>query len=76
MSTDRNTKLMANVPDGSFGLYNNKSQATMRMTTQQGLKSPVFNISINYRAYRMFQTKYLNSKFVKDTLFSPNNLIR
>ena len=48
----------------------------MRMTTQQGLKSPVFNISINCRAYKMFQTKYLNSKFVKETLFSPNNLIR
>ena len=75
MPYDWRVKATVNALANGVGIGTNKSQTTLHLTTQRGVRSSIFPISISYMSYRMYQTNIFNSKFAICTLFLPTNPI-
>ena len=69
VSTERHMKLTAESISEKFGIGLARARATLRATTQRGVRSAILPISRRYRADRMFSMKRLNGKFATDTLW-------
>lgn len=69
-STERHAKLTADIISERFGVGIERARATIRATTQRGVRSAILPISRRYRADRMFCLKRLNGKFATDTLWA------
>ena len=71
VSTERHTKVTEDTLAERFGIGIQRARATLRVTTQRGMRSAILPIARRYKADRFFQTKRLNGKFATDTLYGP-----
>ena len=69
VSTERHTKVTVDKLADRFCIGPLKAKATMRVTTQRGLRSSLLPLARRYRADRMFGVRRLNGKFATDTLY-------
>jgi hypothetical protein len=69
---DRHLKLDAQAISQMWGIGINRARATLKCTTQRGIRSAILPLSKRYRADRMYNLKQLNSKFATDTFFSDH----
>ena len=76
VSTYEHEKFTVGVLANRFSTDNNKSQETLHMTRQRGLRLSIFAIIWEYRENIMYQIERLNGKFATEKSFSPNNSIR
>ena len=68
-STDRHSKISAEVLADRFGIRIDRANATLKATVQRGTRSDILTISWRYRADRQFGVKRLKGKFYIDTLW-------
>ena len=76
VSTERHTKLTAEILVERIAIGIPRASATLRVTTQRGVWSAILPISRRYRADRMYSTKRLNGKFATDTLWAKVKSLR
>ena len=76
VSTDRHTQVNADTLAERFCIGPERARATLRATTQRGMRSAILPISRRYRADRMFDVKRLHGKFATDTLWSKTKSLR
>ena len=69
VSDERHTKVSAELIAERFSIGPIRSQRTLRVTTQRGIRSAILPISRRYRADRIFGVKRLNGKFATDTAY-------
>ena len=70
ISTDRHTKITSEVLAERFCIGHHKAMATLRATTQRGLRSAILPLARRYKADRMLSVKRLAGSFATDTLYS------
>jgi hypothetical protein len=68
VSTERYFKISVDLIAERFGIGPERAKATLRATTQRGMRSAILPIGCQYRADRMFNVKRLTGKFATDTL--------
>lgn len=71
ISKDRHPALTADSLSERWFIGKQRSTATIRATTQRGIRSAILPISRRYRADRHYNKKRLHAKFATDTLFAP-----
>jgi hypothetical protein len=76
VSHERHSKITANHLAERFGIGPERAKATLRATTQRGLRSAILPIGRRYRADRMFGVKRLKGTFATDTLRSTTKSLR
>ena len=69
ISTERHTRLTAESISEKFGTGLARARATLRATTQRGVRSAILPIRRRCRADRKFSMKRLNGKFATNTLW-------
>ena len=69
ISGERHVKVSAELIAERFGIGPTLAQRTLRVTTQQGVRSAILPISRRYRAHWVFGVKRLNGKFATDTAY-------
>ena len=70
LSNERNTSITSDQLGHRWNIGMKQAQQTLRVTTQQGVRSAILPLSRRYRTDRMFNQKKLrNQKFYTDTLF-------
>ena len=72
ISSERHNKLCADKIADLWGVGRAKAVATLKATTQRGIRSAILPLSRRYRADRMYNVKRLNSKFATDTLWADH----
>ena len=75
-STDRHSKISAEVLADRFAIGLERAKATLNATLQRGTRSAILPISRRYRADRQFGVKRLNGKFATDTLWANASSLR
>jgi hypothetical protein len=68
VSTNRHSNITADHVAERFGIGTERAKATLRATTQRGMRSAILPIGRRYQADRMFQVRRLKGKFATDTL--------
>lgn len=68
VSTERHSTITAETLAERFLIGPDRARATLKATTQKGLRSAILPISRRYRADRTYDVKRLNGKFASDTL--------
>ena len=76
VSTERHTKLTAEILVERIAIGIPRASATLRVTTQRGVWSAIPPINRRYRAGRMYLTKRLTGKFATDTLWAKVKSLR
>jgi hypothetical protein len=76
VSTERHSKISAELIAERFGIGPGRAKATLRATTQRGMRSAILPIGRWYKADRMFNVKRLTGKFATDTLWSTTKSLR
>jgi hypothetical protein len=76
VSTERHTHMSAENLAERFYIGPERAKATLRATTQRGIRSAILPIGRRYRADRMFNVRRLNGKFAADTLWSTTKSLR
>ena len=71
-SSERHTKISAEVLADRFGIGLERARATLKATLQRGVRSATLPIGRRYRADRQFGLKRLNGKFATDTLWAKS----
>ena len=69
VSTERHTKITEDTLAERFGIRIHRARATLRKTTQRGMRSAILPLAWRYKADRFFQTRRLTGKFATDTLY-------
>mgnify|MGYP003326537431 FL=1 len=69
VSNERHQQISANTLAERFGIGPLRAHATLRATTQRGVRSAILPISRRYRADRFINTRTLQGKFATDTLW-------
>ena len=70
ISNERHTSITSDQLGHRWNIGMKQAQQTLRVTTQQGVRSAILPLSRRYRTDRMFNQKKLrNQKFYTDTLF-------
>ena len=72
ISHERHNKLCADKLADLWGVGPSKAAATIKVTTQRGIRSAILPISRRYRTDRMYNVKRLNSRFATDTLWADH----
>ena len=72
ISHDRHKQITADRLAEHFGIGPARARATLRATTQRGVRSAILPISRRYRADKYFNVKTLDGKFATDTLWSKS----
>ena len=54
----------------TFAIGPNKARATIRVTTQNGVRSAIMPLSRRYRSDRMYNVKRLRGRFATDTVYA------
>lgn len=75
-STERHSKISAEVLSDRFAIGLERARATLRATQQKGTRSAILPISRRYRADRQFNVKRLSGKFATDTLWAKSKSLR
>ena len=70
VSGDRHQFVTANRLAENFCIGPIRAKATLRATTQRGLRSAILPLSRRYRADRMFNVRQLEGKYATDTLWA------
>jgi hypothetical protein len=70
VSTERHNKVSAEKLADLWGIGLKRAHATMRATTQRGVRSAILPLSRRYRADRAYNVKRLESRFATDTLWA------
>jgi hypothetical protein len=76
VSSERHSKVTAELVAERFGISPVRAQRTLRVTTQRGVRSAILPISRRYRADRMFAVKRLQGKFATDTAYGKVKSLR
>lgn len=76
VSHERHSKINENTLYDRFCIGIHRARATLRATTQKGLRSAILPIGRRYRADRVFDVKRLSGKFATDTLWSKTKSLR
>lgn len=71
-STERHSKISAEVLADRFGIGIERARATLRATLQRGVRSATLPIGRRYRADRQYGVKRLAGKFATDTLWAKS----
>ena len=58
-----------------FGIGLKQAKATLRVTTQKGIRSAIMPLSRRYKTDRFYDTKRLVGKFATDTVYYPRRTI-
>merc|ERR1712115_687702 len=69
ISTKRHTKATAFNLAERWGIGLKNAEATLKVTTQRGVRSALMPISRRYRADRYYKMKRLDAKFSTDTFY-------
>ena len=70
VSSERHSKVTAELVAERFGISPVRAQRTLRVKTQRGIRSAILLIRRRYRADRMFAVKRFHGKFATDTAYS------
>jgi hypothetical protein len=70
INNERHNKLSADTIAELWGIGPKKAKATLRATTQHGIRSAILPLSRRYKADRMYNMKRLQGRFATDTFFS------
>jgi hypothetical protein len=71
VSTGRHSRVSADQLAERFLISTERAKATMRATTQRGIRSAILPLARRYRADRYLELKRLKGKFSTDALFGP-----
>ena len=69
VSNERHQQVTANRLAERFGIGPQRAHATLKATTQRGIRSAILPLSRRYRADRFYKARTLNGKFATDTLW-------
>ena len=69
ISTDKHSKVTEMTLEEQFGIGLDRARATLRSTTQKGIRSAIMPLSRCYKTDRIYFTKRLMGKFATYTLF-------
>lgn len=75
VSNERHTKITSERLAERFGIGPSRAKATLKATTQRGVRSAILPISRRYRADRFLGVRILQGKFATDTLWMPTRTI-
>ena len=70
VSTERHKRISAESLSELWAIGPNKARATLRVTTQNGVRSAILPLSRRYRSDRMYNVKRLKGRFATDTIYS------
>ena len=70
VSTDRHTKITADILSERFAIGPKTARATLRATRQSGSRSAILPLARRYKADRRYQLHHLDGKFATDTFYS------
>mmetsp|Transcript_17331 Transcript_17331/g.42358 ORF Transcript_17331/g.42358 Transcript_17331/m.42358 type:complete len:358 (+) Transcript_17331:1030-2103(+) len=76
VSTERHTKVTAEILSDRWGISLDRARATLRATLQRGTRSAILPLARRYRADRMFDRPCLKGKFSTDTAYFPSKSLR
>ena len=70
VSTDRHTKITADILSERFAIGPKTARATLRATQQSGSRSAILPLARRYKADRRYQLHHLDGKFATNTFYS------
>ena len=75
INKERHVKLSPESLAENWFIGTKRAEATIKVTTQRGIRSALMPISRRYRADRFYDVKRLRCKIATDTMFSPTKSI-